>query len=179
MIWLLLHSFATFIFHYHEKWKDVRHNCFLKISTLTLIIFCDFLMVEQIFLSPQVKRSVIITDKLIYTSYRASKNYDLKKLGNIRKLENFKTSFRSPHRSPHRNKNFTCTIKNLLENRNWTPLAVHYPTPKPERLKYPANDCRHPPPPRMPPRSPKMTIISPPYQQIQIQAPVFLKSIDF
>ena len=31
------------------------------------IIFLDFLMVEQIFLSPQVRRGVSISNKLIYT----------------------------------------------------------------------------------------------------------------
>ena len=33
-----------------------------------LIIFWVFLMVEQIFLSPKVKRSMIISNKLVYTS---------------------------------------------------------------------------------------------------------------
>ena len=52
-------------------------------------------MFEQIFLSSQVKRSVIISIKLVYTSYLTScqttsalgmnNRYDLKKLGNIRK----------------------------------------------------------------------------------------------
>ena len=32
-----------------------------------LIIFCNFFMVKQVFLSPQVKRNVIISNKLIYT----------------------------------------------------------------------------------------------------------------
>ena len=32
----------------------------------------DFLMVEQIFRSPHVKRSVIISNKLVYTSYLTS-----------------------------------------------------------------------------------------------------------
>ena len=36
---------------------------------MMFIIFRDFLMVEQIFLSPQVKRSVIISNKLAYTSF--------------------------------------------------------------------------------------------------------------
>ena len=35
---------------------------------MMFIIFWDFLMVQQIFLSPQVKRSVIITNKLICVS---------------------------------------------------------------------------------------------------------------
>ena len=32
------------------------------------IIFWNFLIVKQIFLSPQVKQSVIISNKLVYTS---------------------------------------------------------------------------------------------------------------
>ena len=36
--------------------------------TMISIIFWDFLIVEQIFRSPQVKRSVIIGIKLVYTS---------------------------------------------------------------------------------------------------------------
>ena len=37
-------------------------------STIMFIIFRDFRMVEQIFLSAQVKRSVIFNNKLVYTS---------------------------------------------------------------------------------------------------------------
>ena len=37
-----------------------------------LIIFPDFVMVEQILLSPQVKRSVIISNILVYTSFLTS-----------------------------------------------------------------------------------------------------------
>ena len=36
--------------------------------TIMFIMFWDFLMVEQIFISPQVKPSVIIGNKLVYTS---------------------------------------------------------------------------------------------------------------
>ena len=57
---------------------------------IMFIIFWDFLIVEQIFLSPQVKQSVAISNKLVYTKCRLVytsrlKTYDLKKLGNIRK----------------------------------------------------------------------------------------------
>ena len=38
------------------------------------IIFRDFLKVEQIFLSPQVKRSVINSKKLVYTSCETTEN---------------------------------------------------------------------------------------------------------
>ena len=41
-------------------------------STIMFIIFSDFLMFEQIFLSPQVKRNMTITNKLVYTSLLTS-----------------------------------------------------------------------------------------------------------
>ena len=40
----------------------------LSEPTIMFIIFSDLFMFEQIFLSPQVKRSVIIKDKLVYLS---------------------------------------------------------------------------------------------------------------
>ena len=43
-----------------------------KLSTIMFIIFWDFLMLEKFFLSPQVKRRVIISNKLVYTSYLTS-----------------------------------------------------------------------------------------------------------
>ena len=49
------------------------------------------LMVEQIFLSPQMKRKVMINNKLVYTRDAEQvaerlRNYDLRKLRNIRKV---------------------------------------------------------------------------------------------
>ena len=45
-------------------WNAVRHVVFYKaIATIIFIIFWDFLMFHQIFLSPQVKRCAIITYK--------------------------------------------------------------------------------------------------------------------
>ena len=47
-------------------------------------------MVEQTFFSPQVKRSIIISNKLMYTSYlrvvKRLKTQDLRKLGDIRNI---------------------------------------------------------------------------------------------
>ena len=41
----------------------------MEIKTgIMFIIFSDFLMVDHIFLSPQVKRIVIINNKMVYTS---------------------------------------------------------------------------------------------------------------
>ena len=50
--------------------KHCIFTIFLSMSrpTIMFIIFRDFLMVEQIFLSPQVKRSVIISNKLVFRS---------------------------------------------------------------------------------------------------------------
>ena len=39
------------------------------ILQLRLVIFCDFLIVEEILFSPQVKRSVVISNKLVYMRY--------------------------------------------------------------------------------------------------------------
>ena len=39
-----------------------------KLLTIMFIKFWDFLMVEQTFLLPQVKQSVIFSNKLVYTS---------------------------------------------------------------------------------------------------------------
>ena len=73
-------------------------------TTIKFIIFWDFLMVEQIFLSPQVKRNVIICNKLVYMSCLTS----------CRCLV------------LPQNKNFVSTSKNLLKNRNWTFPVVRY-----------------------------------------------------
>ena len=53
------------------------------------MVFLDFLMVEQVFLSPQLKRSVIISNKLVYTSelpHELPNALRLRKLGNIKKI---------------------------------------------------------------------------------------------
>ena len=43
--------------------RDIEYGA----STIMFIIW-DFLIVKQIFLSPQVKQSVIMSNKLVYTS---------------------------------------------------------------------------------------------------------------
>ena len=56
---------------------------------MTFLILGDFLMVERLLLSLQVKRNVIISSKLVYTSCLTLpylKTSDLRKLGNIRKI---------------------------------------------------------------------------------------------
>ena len=56
-------------------------------ATTMLIIFWDFLMVEH-FLLPQVKRSVIISNKdgIYKLSHELPNELRLRKLGNIRKI---------------------------------------------------------------------------------------------
>ena len=49
-------------------------------SSIMFIIFWDFLMVEAIFFSPQVKRSVIICNKLVYMSSLTSCRMTSRKL---------------------------------------------------------------------------------------------------
>ena len=52
---------------------------------IMLIIFWDFLILEQIFLSPRVKRTVIRSINLVYTKYLTSCR-TTKKLGNSKKM---------------------------------------------------------------------------------------------
>ena len=88
------------------------------------MIIWDFLMVEQIFLSPQVERSVIISNKLVYTSRftNCRTTYKIREYQN-----NVKTSYKySLVLSRPRNENFVSTSKNLLKGRNWTFAVVRY-----------------------------------------------------
>ena len=62
-----------------------------------LILFCDFLIAQQIFLSTQVKRRVIISKELLPSTQCSSQN-----------------------------ENFVSTSKNLLKNRNQTFPLVYY-----------------------------------------------------
>ena len=59
--------------------KDKKQKKFLQ--AITFIIYCDFLMVDQIFLSPKVKRSVIITIYYIRVASRVAKRLELRILG--------------------------------------------------------------------------------------------------
>ena len=91
----------------------------------------NILMIKQIFLSPQVKRSVINSNKFVY------------KYGNISKISNFIELLLSAQ-SSSRNENFVSTSKNFLKNRNWTFPVVRYFTWKTESrvcLRYFLNDC--------------------------------------
>ena len=78
------------------------------------IIFSDFLMVEQIYFPLKVKRSLINSKKLVYTSCKRLKIF--RKLEDIRKIQNFIQKWPSVQ-SSHRNENFASTSRNLLKNR--------------------------------------------------------------
>ena len=103
---------------------------------MTILIF------EQIFLSPHVKQSVIISFKLVHTSWwrvaEQLKIWDVRKLGNIRKVSNFIELLPSAQ-SSCQNVNFASTSKNLLKDRDWTFPAFHMKTRV--CLKYFVNDC--------------------------------------
>ena len=58
----ILISFFFFLFNLkNEKWNVLKQISYE--TTVMVIIFWDFLMFDQIFLSLQVKRSVIISNK--------------------------------------------------------------------------------------------------------------------
>ena len=92
-------------------------------------------MIEQIFPSPQVKRSVITSNKLVLQlPYVLLNDLRLRKFGNIRKIsKRYRTIELSPSAQPTpRNKNVISTGQYFLKNRNPTlPLVPHF-TRKPE-----------------------------------------------
>ena len=96
-------------------------------QTILFIIIWDFLTVEQTFLTPQMKRSMIISNR--HCIYKLPNN--LKKDIRMRILGNQENSGKSQNFigllpnawSLSRNGNLVSTIKNLLKNRN-----LHFPT---------------------------------------------------
>ena len=98
-------------------------NQFFYISTIMFVIIREFLIVEQTFHLPQVKRSVIISNKLVYTS-SLLRNREIS-----RKSQNFIELLPSTQ-SSSANKNFVSTTKNLIKNRNRIFPVVHYFTLK-------------------------------------------------
>ena len=79
-------------------------NQFFYISTIMFVIIREFLIVEQTFHLPQVKRSVIISNKLVYTS-SLLRNREIS-----RKSQNFIELLPSTQ-SSSANKNFVSTTK--------------------------------------------------------------------
>ena len=98
-------------------------------------IFWDFLMIEKIFLSPQVRRSVIISNKLVYTKCLTScrKTKDLGS-SEIRKYQENQVLSPPPE--------MVSTSKNLLKNKNCTFPVVRCFTETRVCLVYIVNDCR-------------------------------------
>ena len=85
-------------------------------------IFWYFLIVELVnfgwvFPSLQLKRSIIISHKLIYTSHMSS--WTIRKSKNFRKSQIF-VELLSSVQSFSQIKNFASSSKNLLKNRIWT-----------------------------------------------------------
>ena len=100
-------------------------------QTILFIIIWDFLTVEQTFLSPQMKRSMIISNKhgIYMLPYDLKKDVRMRILGNQEisgKSQNFKELLPNVW-SPSRNGNLVSTIKNLLKNRNLTfPVVLYF-----------------------------------------------------
>ena len=98
-------------------------------STIMLIIFWDFLMVEQIFFHHKWKEAWLLVIKwYIRVTSRITEritDYHLRKLEKIRKIS-------KPYRilpsaqSPSQIDNFGSTSKNLAKSRNWTFPVVRY-----------------------------------------------------
>ena len=104
-------------------------------ATIMFIIFWNFLRAEQIFLSPQVKWSVIISNKLLYrsslTSCWMTEDFGFHEISkynkNLKTLQNY-----CPAHSPPPEWKLHSTSKNPLENRNWATVAVRHLTKKTE-----------------------------------------------
>ena len=91
------------------------------------LIFWDFLMIDQIFISPHMKRAWLVIN-MVYTSCLMSclpTSENLRKLGNIRKISKL-YGFISSCTYVSRFENFVSTSKNLLKNRNWFFIGVSY-----------------------------------------------------
>ena len=107
--------------------QHIRTFCFLfclhvfqvAIATIILIIFWDFLMFYQIFLSPKEKRSAIISNKhgTCELPHELPNDSRFRKLRKVRKISKFHRII-TQCQSSCQNKNFVDTSKGLLKNRN-------------------------------------------------------------
>ena len=73
---------------YHDK-RNPQHQIISHlIATILVIIFWDILMFDKIFVSPQVKRIVIISNKhgIYELPHELPNDLRLRKLGNIKKI---------------------------------------------------------------------------------------------
>ena len=82
------------------------------------IVFRDVLMVEQVLLSPQMKRKVIIDNNLVYTSCRMTYGLGSQEIRKKKLLP--------PAQSSSRHKNFFSTSKYRLKNGNRTFTGMRY-----------------------------------------------------
>ena len=90
-----------------QCWTDYQQ---LK---MIIIIFCDFLMFFHFFPSPQMKRSAIISNKNVYTSYLTSFPTTFRKISELARII-------TSAQSSCQNKNLFVTNQNFLKNRNLT-----------------------------------------------------------
>ena len=116
-----------------------------------VIVFWDFLMIVQIFVSPQAKRILIICNKHgIYEVLHELPNnwilWDLRKWWNIRKISNIRRII--VQCSVFQNEDFVNTSKNLLKNRNCFSRCALFHMKIRVFFKYFGHDCRFtwPPP---------------------------------
>ena len=120
---------------------NICSKCNSTSSTIMFIIFRQLGYLSK-FSFPHKWNSVIVGFKLVHTSWsrvaEQLKIWDVRKLGNIRKVSNFIELLPSAQ-SSCRNLNFASTSKNLLKDRNWTFPAFHMKTRV--CLKYFVNDC--------------------------------------
>ena len=105
-------------------------------QTITVIIFWELLMFDQIFLTPQVKRSMIISNKhglyelltidKCHRSCPTNSDPGSLKISISRKISKLHKIIAQRPVS-HPNKGFVNTSKKLLKNRNWTfPIASYF-----------------------------------------------------
>ena len=115
-------------------------------QTILVIKFWEFLMLDQIFLSPQAKRMVIISTKhFIYElSYKLPDDLRLRILGNKEILTRSQifTQLQPSTQSSSQNGNFVNTSKKLFEKFKFNVFrtVLHQPNTKPY-LIYFGQDC--------------------------------------
>ena len=108
-------NLASKSFYFYVYIMDNAFNS-LKQAKIYVILFLDFLMVDQIFLSIQVKQSVVISNKLIYTSCLTSSKTTSD--SGSQKIRKYPEKLMPSAQFSFRNENFVSTSKNILKNRN-------------------------------------------------------------
>ena len=127
---LLFQKFIVFLL---RKDKDMLLRILYYIeknATILAIIFWDFLMFYQIFVSAQVKWIVIISNKhgIYELPHELPNDLRLRILGNqeILRTSQIFTELQPSAQSSYQNENFVNTSKKLFKNWNWTFPVVCY-----------------------------------------------------